>query len=385
MQSSTDVFIVGGGPAGLAAAIALRNKGFRVTVADGARPPIDKACGEGLMPDTLAALGELGVTIDPREGFPFRGVRFIEAGSGQTVGDAAGASHGVLAEVAASFPGGAGIGLRRPVLHRKMIERAAAVGVSLLWETPVMGLLRDGVLLSGGKKWTARWVVGADGARSRARQWGGLEAYTRRDTRFAYRRHYRVRPWSDCLEVHWGPRVQAYVTQVAEREICLAIVTRDTTRRIDVALQELPELAERLAHAQVTSAQRGAVTSMHRLERVARANVALIGDASGGVDAITGEGLCLSFRQAAALADALEIGDLQAYQRAHRRLARRLTFMGRLMLVLDKRPELRRRVMRTFSKNPRIFERFLAVHVGETSGRHIAGTGALFGWKFLAA
>ena len=46
---------------GLATAIALRGRGFSVTVADPAQPPIDKACGEGLMPDALAslALGEV--------------------------------------------------------------------------------------------------------------------------------------------------------------------------------------------------------------------------------------------------------------------------------------------------------------------------------------
>src|SRR5579864_9194009 len=41
---STDVFIIGGGPAGLAAAIAARERGFEVIVADRARGPIDKAC-----------------------------------------------------------------------------------------------------------------------------------------------------------------------------------------------------------------------------------------------------------------------------------------------------------------------------------------------------
>src|SRR5580698_1970330 len=53
---NTDVFIVGAGPAGLAAAIAARQKGFEVVVADGSEPPIEKPCGEGMMPGTLAGL-----------------------------------------------------------------------------------------------------------------------------------------------------------------------------------------------------------------------------------------------------------------------------------------------------------------------------------------
>ena len=39
---------------------------------------------------------------------------------------------------------------------------------------------------------------------------------------------------------------------------------------------------------------------------MSRGNVALIGDASGTVDAITGEGLCLAFSQAMVLAECLE-------------------------------------------------------------------------------
>ena len=353
----------------MAAAIALRTKGFRVAVADGARPPIDKACGEGLMPDTLAALAELGVALDTSEGFALRGVRFLE-------GDCS---------IAANFPGRVGIGVRRPLLHQKMIARAAALGVSLLWETPVMGLLDNGVLLSGGAVLPARWIIGADGASSRVRKWSGLDPYTRWDSRFAYRRHYHIASWSDCSEVYWGRQMQAYVTPVSPSEVCVAAVTRNPKQRMVAAMQEFPCLAKRLAHAPATTLERGAVTSMHRLARVARGNVALLGDASGTVDAITGEGLCLTFRQAAALAHALERNDLAIYRRAHRRLARRPTLMARLMLMLDRRPALLRRVLRTFAADPKLFERFIAVHVGDTSVGHMAATGAQFGWKFLAA
>ena len=71
VPSETDVFVVGGGPAGLAAAIAARQRGFEVVVADSAQPPIDKACGEGLMPDGVAALARLGVAATSATASPF--------------------------------------------------------------------------------------------------------------------------------------------------------------------------------------------------------------------------------------------------------------------------------------------------------------------------
>src|SRR5271163_1412064 len=154
MGQGTDVFVIGGGPAGLAAAIAASQKGFRVTVADGSRPPIDKPCGEGLMPDTLAALRGLGVAIGAHDGYPFRGIRFIE---GKKL-------------VHAEFPDGSGLGIRRTLLHAKMVERAAACGVHFLWNTPITGLREQGVV-AGGEFHPAKWVVGADGMRSRVRRW----------------------------------------------------------------------------------------------------------------------------------------------------------------------------------------------------------------------
>jgi hypothetical protein len=103
------------------------------------------------------------------------------------------------------------------------------------------------------------------------------------------------------------------------------------------------------------------------------------------VDAITGEGLSLSFHQAVALAEAMEKNDLDLYQKAHRQFARRPTFMARLLLLLDGRARLRQRTLSVFRNNPEVFARLVSIHVGETSPAHFAATGALFGWRFLAA
>src|ERR1700687_3793866 len=67
-------------PVGLGAAIAARQRGLQVLVADRVRPPIDKPCGEGVMPEGVSALRLLGVPVDDGT-LPFYGIRFSEGGS----------------------------------------------------------------------------------------------------------------------------------------------------------------------------------------------------------------------------------------------------------------------------------------------------------------
>ena len=86
-----------------------------------------------------------------------------------------------------------------------------------------------------------------------------------------------------------------------------------------------------------------------------------------------------------ALADALERQDLMRYEAAHRRLARRPALMGRLMLMLDARPWLRERTLRALAADERLFARLLAVHVGAAPETHLAATGAMLGWRLVAA
>src|SRR6266571_6047964 len=217
------------------------------------------------------------------------------------------------------------------------------------------------------------------------RRWCGLEGHAQEEIRFAQRRHYRLKAWTDCMVVHWGKRMQVYVTPLGNDETCVALISRDPRMRLRDAWREFPKLAGNLHMANPSSAERGAVTVTRRLRRVSKGNIALIGDASGSVDAITGDGLCLSFHQAIALADALGRGNLESYQRAHRRLARRPNTMGRLLLLLDRYPSLRKRALQCLGQEPELFARLLAVHLGEASPKFLAATSVRLGWQFLTA
>ena len=366
--NSVDVFVAGGGPAGLATAIAARRHGLSVLVVDGAVPSIDKPCGEGLMPDGVEALHDLGIAIPLGEAQPFRGIRFFSGSK----------------RAEAVFPRGAACGIRRTTLHRIMVEHAEAGGVAMRWQAAVTGLHPEGALVAG-ELVRARWVVGADGAQSRVRHWAGLDAHERKNVRFAFRRHYRVTPWTDFMELHWGERCQLYVTAVSPAEVCVAMISDSPKIRLEDALSEFAGLSARLRDAEHASSERGAITVSRRLRRVYRDHTVMVGDASGGVDAITGEGLCLAFRQATLLGECLATGNLARYQGEHRRLIRRPALMARLMLFMGNHSRLRQRTMQVFESSPGSFAGMLAMHVGAGSTRDYVSDGIALGWQLLKA
>ena len=83
------------------------------------------------------------------------------------------------------------------------------------------------------------------------------------------------------------------------------------------------------------SALRGAPTGTMRLRRVTGGNIALLGDASAAIDAISGDGLALAFHQAAALGEALRQDDLALYELRHRQICRAPFLIARLLLLMD--------------------------------------------------
>ena len=131
------------------------------------------------------------------DGAPFDGIAFL---SGR---------H----QAAAHFERGSGIGIRRLQLHSLLVERCQELGVRLAWGSRVHVAEKQPLRLDG-EPCTYRYAIGADGQSSRVRLAIGLGQGKILSRRFGTRCHYRVKPWSRMVEVHWGDLGQAYITPV---------------------------------------------------------------------------------------------------------------------------------------------------------------------------
>jgi flavin-dependent dehydrogenase len=356
VAENADVLVVGAGPAGLATAIAARLKGLSVTVADSRRPPIEKACGEGILPEGVAALSSLGIHLNSNVAFPIAGIRFCDESASAT---------GKLPQGAASF------GLRRTVLHSLLVQRASDLGVLFRWGTRVSDCTPNSARLDSAH-FNFRWLVGADSQKSNVRKWASLGPLRVRSARFGFRRHLAVAPWSEFVEVYWGNRCQIYITPTGPREVCIALLAGDRQMRIADALPQFPQLATRLHDTQPLTTELGAATTLERVGKVTRGNTALVGDASFTVDGITGQGLSLAFQQALHLGEALATENLGAYEIAHRNLVRAPARMARFLLLLARHNWLRRRTLRVLANNPNLFARLLPSHSSKTASHSVA-------------
>jgi flavin-dependent dehydrogenase len=312
-----DILVAGGGPAGLAAALYARAQGLSVVVADPRRPPIDKACGEGLMPGGLRALEALDVHP---EGIPFGGIAYVN-------GDQ---------RAEARFRDGLGLGIRRTTLHLAMADRAADAGAEWLSQkVSSVAQDRDGVTAAGLR---VRYLVAADGLHSAVGREIGIDARVGTPRRFGVRRHYRVQPWSDLVEVHWSAWGEAYVTPVEPGLVGVAMLSS-----IRPQLNWFPRLAGHLDGAP-QGRERGCGPMRRVVSRRVAGRVLFIGDAAGYEDALTGEGISLAIKQAEAAVAAITAEQPAGYERAWHRITRRYRVVTRA-LVLATRPEIARRAI----------------------------------------
>jgi flavin-dependent dehydrogenase len=197
------------------------------------------------------------------------------------------------------------------------------------------------------------------------RRQSGLELPRAERRRFGIRRHFRVKPWSPLVEVHWADGAEAYVTPVAGDEVGIACLWRGDGSGFDDLLAQFPALRARLRGAEPTSAVLGA-GPFARARACHRGRVALVGDAAGALDPLTGEGITVGLLSAQSLATVLARGDaLNAYARCRRRLLAVPRALAGLLLFAADRPRVRHGFVRTIARHPALFDRLVALNAGE--------------------
>jgi flavin-dependent dehydrogenase len=324
-----DIAVVGAGPVGLAAAIEGRMRGLSVLLIEQRTGVIDKACGEGLMPGALPLLERLGVAV---EGKPLRGVTYRQG----------------TRAVTHRFAGGGGLGVRRTTLHDALSARADELGVQRL-TAKVSGVysgVDDVTVSSDSDDVTARYLLACDGLHSTVARLTGLAARApQRARRYGVRQHYAVAPWSDTIEVYYADVVG---------------IAMLAGQRVDyqTALEAVPDLAERLRDAEPASSRRGAGPFRQRTRARTSGRILLVGDASGYVDAITGEGLRLGMAQARVAVQSVGAGRPKDYERAWRRETRDFRLLTTGLVALATSP-LRGTIVPLAARFPGLFGRIV--------------------------
>lgn len=352
-----DLVIVGGGPAGLAVAIAAAKRRLEVLVLERRVLPADKACGEGILPGGVRALTRLGVLeLIAEEGrSPIEAIRWIEGRS--------------LAEARLPAPGG--LGVRRTALSAALLDRARRLGVDVRTGVSVVGHRRTKGAVHvttdepGAPEIEARLLVAADGLHSPIVEREGLRRALDRPVRFGIRRHFHRRPWSSAVEVHLGDGLEAYVTPSGADRVGVALLCEGRPPgSFEALLARVPVLAARLDGCGSASTVMGAGPFPRAVHRRTGDRLVIVGDAAGYEDAITGDGLSLAFEAAVALGDVLPgaLGrgarreELAPWERACARRYFRYLVATRAVLGLVRHPTLRRRAVPFLGRHPRILD-----------------------------
>jgi geranylgeranyl reductase family protein len=388
MTTTTDVIIVGGGPAGAATAIALRRRGVEVLLFDRANFPRDKVCGDVLLPEAQVALRALGLDLCKLQwsAYSCTGARYVGLGS-----HIEGAFRDASGELAPWWM------IRRRDFDEWLLAQAARAGALVVEGIIVDGVMREGDAVCGvtirGRDGTpqqirSRVVIGADGASSVVARAVGAFDRDPQHTCLAGRAYVSgVSLPQPYLEVFTTPRTLpgcAWIVPTGPSEANVGIgIVQSTADQLSCTPQSLfdelrrdePVLHERLRGAGDIKLTGWMLPSATEQRRIAGPGWLLVGDAGAMVDPFTGHGIHNAIAAARiagdVIADALReagVGSLIDYERQCRDTFSHEIERGRILQRLHARPTVMRAALEACSRHDGLRSTFLSL-VGHTGPR----------------
>jgi geranylgeranyl reductase family protein len=396
--SARDVLVVGGGPAGTATAIFLKQRGHDVLLVDEARFPRDKVCGEGVSPEAWRLLDAMNASERVRalRPWPLRGMVLSAPDGTQFRG------------LYRSASGALGFAAPREKLDSALLAAARGAGVEVREATRVTELILDSgrvagataVTGSGPESLRARLVIGADGRRSVVARRLGLLREHRSLRKFAVRGYWEdMEGLEEMGEMHVGigcycgiaphSASSANVTFVLDRA-ALAATGGDLEAFYRAALKRWPRVSERLARARLVGPPRAIGPLAIEARRLSVPGALLVGDSAGFYDPFTGEGVALALRSAelaAPVADAAlrsgEMRRLAAYDRLRHAATRDKFRLNRLLQRAVAWPWLGNAVAHRLARRSDLADRLVGI-----AGDFVPARSALdvsFVWSLLTA
>lgn len=340
MTSSPDVVVVGGGPAGSAAAFWLARRGHSVTVVEKKEFPREKTCGDGLTPRSIYQLSEMGFDFSLSEFHKVSGLRSY-------------AGDDLMLELSwpehSRYPNWGGV-IRRRDLDAQvaaLVEQQGAVVRQKTLATPIVeaGVLAGVELGVDGEReiLTPKVVVVADGSLSRFGR--ALGAHRRRDYPMGLAaRGYFTSPRSDDgflesqldLRDARGDSMPGYgwVFPLGDGTVNVGVGLLSTFKRwksvnttdmMAAYVRSAPSYWGLSDDTALSTPRGGKLTMGLSVGPKVGANWLLAGDAVGAINPWNGEGIAYAYETgrlaAAHVHAALAAGDLTLMQRYPQELA----------------------------------------------------------------
>jgi flavin-dependent dehydrogenase len=281
-----DVLVAGGGPAGATAALHLARAGFSVSVVERSEFPRTKACGEYLSTAAVRELRRLGVVTElEAQAVPVRGIRLH--------------NRGAQARLDFRTPGWS---LPRAILDDALLRAACNAGAN-----PVRGRVEDlrSIRMPEGtlQTFTARFVIGADGAHSLVAKHAGLTQVTRGVQRFAIGGHYSgLRGLDGVVEMFVGGRGYFAINPFSRTSANVMVIAEEQALQqnrgdLDAFIIECARalgVNHGFSGARLEGKRIAIGPLEHRATKYTAPQLLLIGDAAHFLDPFTGQGVYLA-------------------------------------------------------------------------------------------